>query len=583
MKKFGAVLSLIVMCVLSFCSLTAFAENTSYELDELNMNVAVPNDMIAITRDSEQTDSYFSKFGVDYDETMESLEEGNIYLYALREDNSLSLSVTMTENEESKKISGYSKISDEELSGIKDELLSDKSYKTANIVEINGTKYILLTMSAKSGKKLIQAQQYNTVINGENIIITMQSAAGKKLSADDKELFTSIIEGTNIIEVNFLSENGDVIIGIVATLIGVIIVVVVLVLLLRYFRNPQRRHKNLVHELAHEHRITDTTRIPRKTIFNITKPTQSFLENYDPIDEIGAKPKKRRKPAAAKAQTAVSTSEEISEDTLQSLDEIILTGGTVEQETATAQDVDEKDDLDLAVSAAIEAAQESSNEAVDDVQDEQEEEFVDITEDSVQEESYEEQESEDEVSAVIEDIGDSAEDYFDDESEETELYSHSDVNEAYDDYDIDEYSSEYDEQPQSFSNNAQSTLSKVGHVALVILKVIGKIFVTIGMILLYIVVHLRYFCINLYRLIKRKHNMKKRRKLEEERRRQQSERRRMEREAERERQLRNASRGENELVKVRSRGEGRPTNRTAYPQQRVAYPRNQSQDRRPRR
>ena len=142
------------------------------------------------------------------------------------------------------------------------------------------------------------------------------------------------------------------------------------------------------------------------------------------------------------------------------------------------------------------------------------------------------------------------------------------------------YDSEYDEQPQSFGDNASSALSKAGHIALAICKVIGKIFVTIGTVLLYIIIHLRYFCINLYRLIKRKHNMKKRRKLEEERRRQQSERRRMEREAERARQLRNASRGENELVKVHSRGEGRPTNRTAYPQQRVAYPRSQSQNRR---
>ena len=579
MKRFSAILSLVVMCtvILGTFTLTAFAQNTSYELDELNMSVAVPNDMLAITRESEKTDSYFSKFGVDYDETMDNLEESNIYLYALKEDNSLSLTVTRTENDESKKIDSYSKISDEELSKIKDELLTDKAYKTANIVEVNGTKYILLTMSTKSGKKIIQAQQYNTVINGENIIITMQSAAGKKLTADDKELFTSVIEGTSIIEVNFLSQHGDLIISIGATLLGLIIVAVALTLLLRYLRNPERRHKLLVHELAHEHRITDTTRIPRKTIFNITKPTQSFLENYDPIEEIGAMPRRRRKSAAAKAKTDAATYEAVREDTLQSLDEIIP-AETAVQTAPTPEETHKEDDLDRAVNAAIEAAQETSVEVETNEQNAQKTSAeVEINEQKAQEPSPEEP-------VVSEDIGDSADNYFDDDSDENDIYSYSGVEQTYyDEVSNYDYENEDDMPPQNFGENASRSFSKFGAVMLTIGKVIAKVFVTIGMVLLYIIVHLRYFCINLYRLIKRKHNMRKRRKIEEERRRRQSERRRIEREAQRARQLRNAARGENDLVKVHSRGERRPVSRNAYPQERVAYPRSQSQNRRPRR
>ncbi|MCH5299463.1 MAG: hypothetical protein J1E96_06860 [Ruminococcus sp.] len=576
MKRFGAIISLIIMCVLvgGAFPLTAYAQNTSYELDELNMSVAVPNDMLAITRESEKTDSYFSKFGVDYEETMNNLEESNIYLYALKEDNSLSLTVTMAENDESKKIDSYSKISDEELSKIKDELLGDKSYKTANIVEVNGTKYILLTMSTKSGKKIIQAQQYNTVINGENIIITMQSAAGKKLTADNKELFTSVIEGTSIIEVTFLSQHGDLIISISATVIGLIIVVVALILLLRYLRNPERRHKILVHELAHEHRITDTTRIPRKTIFSITKPTQSFLENYDPIEEIGTKSKKRRKTSAAKAQTDAVTSETVRENTLQSLDEI-LPAEIALQNTPRADEISAEDDLDRAVSAAIEAAQENHSGTETDVHNVQED-FEEEEATSAQDVSYV-------APAVSEDVGDNAASYFDDDADENNLYSNSAFEEIYDEVSDYDYENEDNMPSQNFSDNASRSLSKVGAVLLTIGKFIAKIFVTIGMVLLYIIVHLRYFCINLYRLIKRKYKMRKRRKIEEERRRQQSERRRIERETERARQLRNASRGENDLVKVHSQGERRPANRNARPQQRVAYPRSQSQNRRPRR
>ncbi len=582
MKKIGVVLSM-VMCVviIGALSLTAFAENTSYELDELNMSVAVPNDMIAITRESEKTDSFFSKFGVDYNETMNNLEDGDIYLYALKEDNSLSLTVTMTENEESRKIDSYSKISDEELSKIKDELLLDKAYKTSTVVDVKGTKYILLTMSQKSGKKIIQAQQYNTVINGENIILTMQSAAGKNLTSDHKELFASIIEGTDIIEENFFTQYRDLIIYGSATLIGVIIVAVVLILLLRYFRNPQRRHKHLVHELAHEHRITDTTQIPKKNIFNITKPTQSFLENYDPIEELGAKPKRRRKSAPSEAQTAVSVSEAVYEDTLKSLDEILPDDKPAVQDTVKVEKTLKTDDLDRAVSDAIKAAQEETATAATEERNVKEEEITAETD------GQNAQEVVDAASAASENAFDSPEDYFDYSSNEDSSDLFTDVQESFGDYSSEsgdyDYESNNDMPSQSFGENASRVLKKIGSVLSVIGRGIASVAGTVWTVIVYIIIHCRYFCINLYRLIKRRHNIRKRRKIEEERRRQQSERRRMEREAERARQRQNAARGENDLVKVHSRGERRPVNRNARPQQRVAYPRNRAQDQRPRR
>ena len=74
-----------------------------------------------------------------------------------------------------------------------------------------------------------------------------------------------------------LTENKMLLIYIGAGVFGVALVVVVLVILIKRIKNPNLKHKNLVHELAHEHKLTKTTQIPRKTIFDVTKPTNSFL------------------------------------------------------------------------------------------------------------------------------------------------------------------------------------------------------------------------------------------------------------------------------------------------------------------
>ena len=118
----------------------------------------------------------------------------------------------------------------------------------------------------------------------------------------------------------------------------------------------------------------------------------------------------------------------------------------------------------------------------------------------------------------------------------------------------------YDEEPSpSFSENARKGLSTAGKVLMTVGSVLLKILKAIGSGVLFVIVHCKYFCINLYREIKRSNAKRKRRKEIEERRRRESERRRIERDATRERRELNASRGENDLVKVHSSRERRPS------------------------
>ncbi len=621
MMKFTGRIAALLMCavVIGSCFLTAFAENTSYELDELNMSIPVPNDMLAITRESEKTDSYFSKFSLDYQDTMDTLIADDIYLQAMKEDGSLTLTVTMTKNSDSKDIDNYKKLSDEEISSVKDKLLEDKAYKSASIVDYNNVRYINLTMSTKMGKKIVQAQQYNTVINGENIVISMQAAAGEKFTTDHKELLASIIEGTNIIEQNFFVVYQNYFIYGGASLIGLAIVIVVLVLLVKRLKNPDRKHRHLVHELAHEHRITETTQIPRKHIFSVTEPTNTFLSNYDPVDEIG-KPKQENPNASREivsdtAYSVKSVSQPVSEP---EIDEILAEADheaaqqyekKVKRDTKplpikrVSEEVDlskeevpiakpmiiDEDEVDRAVEEALKHSysdpepvedEEPEVEQVSDVYDEapeaepeyDEQSAEDVEYEAVQEPEAEEEENFDQ--AEEEENFDQAEEYFDDIPEEEDMYSYTDVNTAVDEYTAAKRESE---QIRADRREVADTFLNILYAIGRGLKAVGKfllnVLTTIGMVIVYIIIHIKYFCVNCFRMIKRSRNQKKRRKTEEARRREESLRRQAQREAARVRQNRNANRGENDLVMVHSSGESRPRprqrrNPNARPQQR---------------
>ncbi len=630
MKKIIGIIAVMIVCaaVLGSCFMTAFAENTSYELDELNMSIPVPNDMLTITRESEKTDSYFSKFSLDYKETMDTLVADDIYLQAMKEDSSLTLTVTMTKTTDSKEVDNYMKLSDDEISAVKDKLLEDNAYKSASIVDYNNVRYINLNMSTKMGKKIVQAQQYNTIINGENIVISMQAAAGEKFTTDDKELLASIIEGTQIIEQSFFVVYKNYFIYGGASLIGIIVVIVVLIFLIKYLKNPGRKHKHLVHELAHEHRISETTQIPRKHIFDVTKPTNTFMTNYNPVDEKG-KPKRENPEASREIVSDTSYSvKKVSEPVIDEIlaeadheaslqhekkikrdskplpikrvsDEVVIKDEDEEVPIAKPMIISEKE-VDDAVEEALRHAYRDPDYEVKTEPDispdvsamvEAEPEFneADILAEAKQlaaEELSEEirpaaAQTEEAVPEAVQPESDEefeqVEEYFEDIPEEEEMYSYADVDTA-----VDEYTAAKRESEQIRADRREvldgllGVLYAIGRGLAAAGRFLLKGLQAIGLFIVYLFVHIKYFCVNCFRAFKRNRAIKKRRRAEEERRRAESERRQAQREAERARRRQNANRGENDLVMVHSSAE-----RRRPPQQRAPQGRPPQNRRRP--
>ncbi len=561
MKRLKGIFSVLFAVMIALGSVTVFAASETYDVKELNMTLSVPNDMLAVMRESEKTDSFFSNFDLDYEDFMNSFENNGIYFQAVKQDASLTLTVTMSEDKNSKKIDNYNSLKDSELKDIMNKYLNDQAYKSGALVKCNNLKYIYLTLKTKSGKKTIYAQQYCTVVNGMNILLTLDAPAGKKLKSADTEMFKEVINSTHIEDNNFFAKYKNYIIYGGVTLFGIIVVVIVLIILLKKLRNPNRKNKHLIHALAHEHQISETTRIPsQKSGFKASRHTQSFMNNYKPIDETDEKNVKE-----------VEKIEEIPEnvpETVTEEPEVNKAEFEVKPDVPEVQEEPVEKETPLA-EKIVSNGSKSVSEPDEEVPIAQPMEFKDK-----EEPAKAPQESEQEIEIVdVAENSNEVDDYFEEVPEKENMYAYSDVGTA-----VDEYSAAKEE-----SRLIREERRETADTILNILKAIGRFLLavlsTIWMIICYLVIHIKYFCINVYRAIKKSRAKKKRMKIEEQRRRNVAEQRRRQREAELARRRQNANRNEGDLVKVRSSGERRPAPRTAYPSNR--RPQQRPQNRRP--
>ena len=558
MKKVFRILISAVICCIVVCSgfFSAFSADNTYEVKDIGVTISLPDDMLTVTRDSKKTDPYFGKFKLDYSETMSDFTEGNIYLQSKKQDSSLTLTVTMTESQESINTNNYNDLSESDLNSIKNSYANDKTYKSCATAKYNGNTYIYLTISTKSGKKTVQAQQANTVVGGKYYSVTLQAAKGKKLTEANKNLMEDILTSMTITESNFFNDNKEIIIFSGIILLAAIVIIVLFVLLIKHFKNPARKNKNLIHDLAHEYRISETTQIPRKRISTNTYHDRSFLDEFEPI---GGRERKKKTSAKTKSQ-AVAVSEQVDEEVLPddmvSVDELLGISTEDEKAEAVVNAVEDMSPVaDVEIADEISAEVESQAQALEETPVVQGEENIE-----------------------------GGTDYFDHVPEEEELYSYSDVDTAVDDY---SFAKSEAQRRRTRENQAQSkdTMPKALEIVLKILKAIGKglltVLQTLWIVICFIVIHLKYFCINVYRLIKKSIIKRKRKKEEQERRQRAEERRRRQREAEMSRRRQNANRGENDLVKVHSNGER--VRRPSQPVRNGSRPVSRQSSQRPRR
>lgn len=581
-KKITAVLCAL-MCAIgsTFICSAASLRYTINEIDD--MVIYLPDDMTAITRSSQNTDRYFSVFGLNYDTTMQNFKNGDIYLQGMDSMSSVTVTVTMTKTADSNSIGNYNLLEADKLSQVSSNFLSQNEYTSCTPDMSGKIVWLNFDTNVTSNGLSIKAYQANTVYDGMSVSITLQRNSGN-VTAQDYATFTEIVSS-----VNFLKESS---IGsmipyiIIGASVFVILLIIILIIVVKHVKKRRKKNRNdrILEELAgkytskrrnkpvqenseysvyedekfeesendseDEYRI-DKTEIDSEDFFKgveqndnedvkIYKPSEREVDDSE-IEEILNFKRMSDKKAAAEAEESFAevvysnSSHADSEERIESKTEIENREDTAESETdeeAPAEKVKGKTDMVAELEDGLFGEAEENDE-----------------------EDYNNDEELVRQEAKRVKFRDS-DDFFEEAPKKTMgVISSKELRDA-EDFDV---ISEVEERVKEVEKPSQNA---------------GKSFVEamkkVGGGIKSFAVHCGYFCTNVSRMIKRKHAMKKRQKAEAERR--ERARQRAERQRAQRREMENGG-----LVRVHSRSERRPAqNRRPVQQRRPA-----SQQRRP--
>lgn len=172
----------------------------NYKLDALKMNIALPNDVYAILRSGEQNEKALELFKMTAEEAVASLKKSNMYLKASPEDFAYDITVTMTQDEDSKTINNFTELSDKDLIEITDSLTKQKEYASCTQKKYGDVLYLSLNYhSTEDGDDIAGIQNY-TVVNGQKITITLQTRA-KDLSDQQKEILEAVMKSVSFTDI----------------------------------------------------------------------------------------------------------------------------------------------------------------------------------------------------------------------------------------------------------------------------------------------------------------------------------------------------------------------------------------------
>lgn len=246
----------LMLCALitAFSTLYAFAAQkyTVTELDD--MVIILPDGMSAVTRDSQSSDKYFSVFGLDYSTTMQTFENGDIYLQGMDDASSVTLTVTMTKTPESAEIGNYNKLSADEMNKVRNNFLNMGEYSSCTPDQGEKLVWLIFDAEVSSGGSQIKAYQANTVYDGMSVNITLKRNVGN-VTAADYATFAGIVSSVDFLKGNLTEDILPyVIIG--GTVI-IIVLIVLIIVLAGKAKKRRKHHKNneIIEELAQKYNL----------------------------------------------------------------------------------------------------------------------------------------------------------------------------------------------------------------------------------------------------------------------------------------------------------------------------------------
>ncbi len=278
LKRSAVVAFAVILCVLSvfLCS----AADNSYVISEINdMKISLPDNITTVTRSSKADDKYFSVFGLAYDTTMKNLENGNIYLQGMDSNSQITITVTMTQSEESKKIGNYNLLQDDKLSDVTKNFLSQSEYTACSPDSAGSIVWLYLAANVDSNGSQIKTYQANTVFDGKNVNVIIQRNGGD-VEPEDYATLNSIVS-TVVFQKADSSSNVILFLIIGATLL-IILIIVFLVLIAKFASRKRKNRKNsrIIEELSGKYTRKNTSQ-DNYPSYNIADFDEDSDRKYD--------------------------------------------------------------------------------------------------------------------------------------------------------------------------------------------------------------------------------------------------------------------------------------------------------------
>ena len=189
-RLFMITLTALLLSTMLF-NLSVFAASNTYDLDELDLKVTIPDGYSVITEDTPATDPIFSKLGTTKSALISQFESSNIYLNAISDNYNEEVVVTMMENS----ISNFSLLSDSALETLASALVSQYTDYGINVSKFeiyqhSQAKFVRLYFTDTG--KTVNGLQYYTIYDGKAMNFTMRSYEGSLSSRQETAIKTIV-------------------------------------------------------------------------------------------------------------------------------------------------------------------------------------------------------------------------------------------------------------------------------------------------------------------------------------------------------------------------------------------------------
>lgn len=194
----------LVLAALLLCGSAQAAPAGTYSVEELRMEITVPEGYYVFDVDTVEDDPDLLTWGLDGAQMAQTMKAGNIYLEIVPEDLSWELCLTMTESEEFQPIFDFNLFDDHYFDRMMNELPEEYGKMGLNIQNWSlwqgkQAKFVIIDTSQGADGGEVLRKQFYTIYNGQAINLTMISYIGA-ITDEMEELQKTVAESIHFTE-----------------------------------------------------------------------------------------------------------------------------------------------------------------------------------------------------------------------------------------------------------------------------------------------------------------------------------------------------------------------------------------------